>query len=71
MPGDIAVITADHGCDPTQTGSDHTREFVPQLFFGPAAPLGNLGQRQSFSDLGQTLAHHLNLAPLAHGQSLL
>ena len=71
MLGDIAVITADHGCDPTQTGSDHTREFVPQLFFGPAAPLGNLGQRQSFSDLGQTLAHHLNLAPLAHGQSLL
>ncbi|MBL8710335.1 MAG: phosphopentomutase, partial [Rhodospirillaceae bacterium] len=37
-PGDLALISADHGCDPTAGGTDHTREFVPVLFFGPAAP---------------------------------
>lgn len=66
-PGDLALITADHGCDPTSGGTDHTREFVPVLFFGPAAPTGSLGRRASFADMGQTIAKHLGLAPLAHG----
>ncbi|MDY0870613.1 phosphopentomutase [Dongia rigui] len=66
-PGDLALITADHGCDPTSGGTDHTREFVPVLFFGPSAPIGSLGRRTSFADMGQTIAKHLGLAPLAHG----
>jgi phosphopentomutase len=66
-PGDLAVITADHGCDPTWTGTDHTREYVPILAFGPAARPGSIGLRASFADIGQTLARHLALAPLRHG----
>ena len=68
-PGDLAVITADHGCDPTWPGSDHTREHVPVLFFGPGVRPGPLGLRQSFADIGQTLAAHLGLAPLDHGRA--
>lgn len=67
--GDLALITADHGCDPTWPGTDHTREHVPMLWFGPeVAPL-DLGQRRSFADMGQTLARHFDLAPLAHGEA--
>lgn len=66
-PGDLALISADHGCDPTAKGTDHTREFVPALFFGPAAPTGSLGRRASFADMGQTIAKHLGIAPLKHG----
>ncbi len=68
-PGDLAVITADHGCDPTWTGTDHTREFVPVLAFGPAAKPGAIGRRDSFADIGQTLARHLGLPPLKHGKA--
>lgn len=70
-PGDLAVITADHGCDPTWPGSDHTREHIPMLFFGPGLPARALGISDSFSDIGQTLAQHLGIAPLSHGHSLL
>ncbi|WP_119304239.1 phosphopentomutase [Dongia deserti] len=68
-PGDLVLATADHGCDPTWSGTDHTREHVPVLFFGPAVPAGSVGKRLSFADMGQTIARHLNLAPLAHGQN--
>lgn len=68
-PGDLALISADHGCDPTTGGSDHTREYVPVLFFGSAAPKGALGRRASFADMGQTIARHLGIAPLAHGEA--
>lgn len=67
-PGDIALITADHGCDPTWPGSDHTREYVPVLFFGPTVKPGSLGVRASFADMGQTIAHHLGLKPLQYGE---
>jgi phosphopentomutase len=70
-PGDIAVLTADHGCDPTWPGSDHTREHVPVICFGPGLHGRDLGIRPSFADIGQTLALHLGIAPLAHGQSFL
>ncbi|MFP6776912.1 MAG: phosphopentomutase [Alphaproteobacteria bacterium] len=70
-PGDLAVITADHGCDPTWRGTDHTRENVPVLAFGPGVHPAALGMRDSFADIGQTLAGHLGLAPLDHGQSFL
>jgi phosphopentomutase len=68
--GDLAVITADHGCDPTMAGSDHTREQIPMLFFGPGVAPRTLGISSSFCDIGQTLAHHLGSAPLAHGKVL-
>jgi phosphopentomutase len=67
-PGDLVLATADHGCDPTWRGSDHTREHVPVLFYGPGIPAGSLGKRTSFADMGQTLARHLGLSPLAHGR---
>jgi phosphopentomutase len=68
QPGDLVLATADHGCDPTRPGTDHTREHVPVLFFGPEVLAGPLGKRPSFADMGQTIARHLSLAPLAHGR---
>jgi len=65
---DIALITADHGCDPTQPGSDHTREHVPVIFFGPNIPGQNIGLRNGFMDMGQTLARHFQLPALHHGK---
>ncbi|WP_223789539.1 phosphopentomutase [Marinicella meishanensis] len=65
--GDVALITADHGCDPTFPGSDHTREHVPVLFFGPDIKGQNIGPRKSFADMGQTLAKHFHLPALPHG----
>ncbi len=70
-PGDLAVITADHGCDPTWPGSDHTREHIPMLFFGPGVAARDLGISTSFSDIGQTLARHLGLPPLSNGHHVL
>lgn len=65
--GDIVLITADHGCDPTWPGTDHTREYVPVLFFGPGVKAGSIGLRDSFADMGQTIANHLALDPLKFG----
>ncbi len=70
-PGDLAVITADHGCDPSWPGSDHTRENVPVIAFGPGIGAGDIGHRNTFADVGQSLAQHLCLAPLAEGRSFL
>ena len=67
-PGDLALLTADHGNDPTFRGSDHTREAVPVLGWGAGArALGRIG----FADVGETLAAHLGLAPGRHGRALL
>jgi phosphopentomutase len=66
-PGDLVLVTADHGCDPTFRGSDHTREHVPVIFFGPGLTAHSVGVRESFADMGQTLAAHLGLPPLRHG----
>ena len=68
-PGDLAVITADHGCDPTWPGHDHTREHVPLLVFGPGIAPESLGARQTFADIGQTLACHLGIGALPAGNS--
>ena len=65
--GDILIITADHGCDPTWHGSDHTRECVPILSYGEHLIPGSFGRRESFADIGQTIARHLGIPPLAHG----
>jgi phosphopentomutase len=69
QPGDLAVIAADHGCDPTREGSDHTREHIPVIAFGPAAKAGAIGKRETFADIGQTLAKHLGIAPLSRGKA--
>ncbi len=68
-PGDLVLMTADHGCDPTWTGTDHTREHVPVLFFGPGVRTCSLGRRGSFADMGQTIAGHLGLGVLDHGDA--
>ncbi|MBL8894135.1 MAG: phosphopentomutase [Rhizobiales bacterium] len=65
--GDMLVITADHGCDPTWRGTDHTRECVPILLFSPGIEPGIIGRRETFADIGQSIAEHLAIAPLAHG----
>jgi phosphopentomutase len=67
-PGDLVVITADHGCDPTFRGSDHTREHVPILAFGPGQPAGAIGRRETFADMAATVAAHLGLPPPSAGR---
>lgn len=64
---DLAVITGDHGCDPTWHGSDHTRECIPVLAFGPRVSCASLGRRTSFADIGATIGHHLRLPAGEHG----
>jgi phosphopentomutase len=72
-PGrDLVLITADHGNDPTFPGSDHTREYVPLLAFGPAHAAGvDLGVRSTFADIGATVADIFGVQAPPHGQSFL
>ena len=70
-PGDLAVITADHGCDPTFPGTDHTREDVPILAYGPGIAPGSIGHRDSFADIAESIGQHLGLAKGVHGTSFL
>jgi phosphopentomutase len=69
--GDICLITADHGNDPTWRGTDHTREQVPIVGFGPAAPVGSVGRRETFADIGASIATHLGLSTPEVGRSFL
>ncbi len=69
--GDLVVITADHGCDPSWPGSDHTREHIPMIFFGPGIAPQALPISSSFSDIGATIAKHLGVKPLSNGTALL
>ncbi len=58
---DLFIITADHGNDPTTPGTDHSREYVPLLAYGPKANRGvNLGTRHTLADIGQTVAHNFD-----------
>ena len=69
---DLIVLTADHGCDPTTPSTDHSREYVPVLAAGRKVRAGaDLGVRDSFADLGQTLAEVFGVGPLAAGTSFL
>lgn len=70
-PGDLMILSADHGCDPTWAGTDHTREYVPVLAFGPGVEGGPIGRRETFADIGQTLAAHLQLPPMGAGTAFL
>lgn len=61
QPGDLAILTADHGCDPTTPSTDHSREYTPLLAFGPRARPGvDLGLRETLSDIGQTVAENFH-----------
>jgi phosphopentomutase len=63
-PDDVAIITADHGCDPTWRGTDHTREQIPIIAFGEGLCRGSIGVRSSFADVGATIASHLGLVSI-------
>jgi phosphopentomutase len=70
-PGDMLILTADHGCDPTYRGTDHTRERVPVLGIGPGLRPGSVGIRSTYADIGETIAEHLGLPPGPAGTSFL
>ncbi|MEH8018020.1 phosphopentomutase [Rheinheimera muenzenbergensis] len=67
----LMLLTADHGCDPTWHGTEHTREYIPVLVY--KAGLGDvaLGERASFADIGQTLADYFALDAMAYGDSFI
>ncbi len=69
--GDRLILTADHGNDPTYKGTDHTRERVPIMIYGPDIKPGKLGCRTSFSDIGQSIARYLGVAALPAGDAFL
>jgi phosphopentomutase len=69
--GDLMILTADHGNDPTWRGTDHTRECVPVLTYAKGMKPGSFGRRKTFADIGQTIAQHLDLPQLKNGKSWL
>lgn len=68
---DVLLITADHGCDPTWPGTDHTREHIPVLVYGPQIKAGSLGRRATFADIGQSLAQYFSTSDMEFGKSFL
>ncbi|GGK15204.1 phosphopentomutase [Caldalkalibacillus thermarum] len=69
---DLLIITADHGNDPTHHGTDHTREYVPLLCYSPSFEQGtNLGLRETFADVGATIADNFKVRQPEHGTSFL
>ena len=68
---DVLIICADHGCDPTWQGTDHTREHIPVLVYGAGVSAGSLGKRETFADIGQSLAGFFDLSPMDYGVSFL
>jgi len=68
---DLLVICADHGCDPTWPGSDHTREHIPVLVYGKSVVAESLGKRDTFADVGQSLSVFFGLEPMDYGTSFL
>ncbi|MTI17207.1 phosphopentomutase [Rhodobacteraceae bacterium RKSG542] len=69
--GDLLILTADHGCDPTWPGTDHTRENVPVIAFVKGQEGGTLGARETFADIGETVAAHLGVQQGEVGTSFL
>ncbi|BCD91713.1 phosphopentomutase [Francisella halioticida] len=66
----IVILAADHGCDPTAPGSDHTRECIPFLLWGKKIESEFIGQRNTFADIGQSIADFLGVEPLSFGKSI-
>ena len=71
QPDDLVFITADHGCDPTYKGTDHTREQVPVLMFGLNVKAEDIGQRNTYADIAQTIAAYFGLNKMPYGESFL
>lgn len=69
--GDLLLLTADHGCDPTWRGTDHTRERVPIIGMIAGKAGGGIGLRPGFADMGETIAEHLGIAKGRYGTSFL
>jgi len=70
--GDVLVLTADHGCDPTTPSTDHSREYVPLLVIGSRIkPDVNLGTRAAFADLGATIAEFFGIEGTGAGEGFL
>ncbi|AFP85457.1 phosphopentomutase [secondary endosymbiont of Heteropsylla cubana] len=67
---DIMILTADHGCDPTWKGTDHTREHVPILIYGDKILPGFYGHRSTFADIGQTVSRYFSLSPMEYGTAI-
>ncbi|GAL24921.1 phosphopentomutase [Vibrio maritimus] len=68
---DVLILTADHGCDPTWQGTDHTREHIPVIVYGEKVPAGSLGLRESFADIGQSLASYFGTSSMDYGKNFL
>ena len=69
---DVLMITADHGCDPSTPSTDHSREYIPLLIYGPGVKRGvNLGTRRSFSDIGATILEYFDCEGGIAGESFL
>ncbi|KFA99131.1 phosphopentomutase [Vibrio mediterranei] len=68
---DVLILTADHGCDPTWPGTDHTREHIPVIVYGHKVPAGSLGLRDSFADIGQSLASYFGTSSMDYGKNFL
>ena len=66
----IVIVAADHGCDPTWHGTDHTREYIPFLLWGLNIQPQFVGCRETFADIGQTIADYMGLMPLEVGASV-
>lgn len=68
---DLLILTADHGCDPTTEGTDHTREYVPLLVYRQGQTGTNLGMRQTFADVAASVADNFGLSPMNYGMSFI
>ena len=68
---DILFLTADHGCDPTWPGTEHTREYVPIIAYHQQVGSVNIGNRKTFADLGQTIAELFKVEAMDYGSSFL
>lgn len=69
LPDDALIITADHGCDPCHSGTDHTREYIPVLIYGENIKSSNLGTRNCFGDIGATVLELLGVDGNVDGES--
>ena len=70
-PEDVLMITADHGCDPGDAHTDHTREYVPLLVYGEGIRPVNLGTRSTYADIAATVAEYLSVPYTGAGESIL
>lgn len=68
---DLLIITADHGCDPSWPGTDHTREHTPILLYGKDVAKQSYGRRETFADIGQTIANYFGLSPMDYGSTII